>query len=1027
MQVKNISFSSYNVKDFNDDKFPAVKYLFDNSTFLLLQETWLNEKEFIRKFKTHISKESECISANRMDDADFKRGRRHGGVSIVHHSNIRSKVETIPTISKCICVQKITIDDIILLLINVYMPSSDNNDDLDVYSNILQEISSICIRNITPMIIIGGDWNADPRRNDGRTRLFKDFIRHENLFNALDLEFSDVPYTFTTKNRNGENMTSTIDHFLISPALKGLVSSYKTADKKDYLNLSDHVPITLNINIDVAYLNTYKRDFKPNVAWPKCHATHIDEYKSDLDLQLLKINPKNEALCCRNFRCKLHKREIQELHNNIVGCIKQASSNSLPHTSNVNGRQGRKVVPGWNEHVKEHAINAKYWNDIWIQSGKPRNDGIARMRSITKLRYHYAVRYVNRENIRLRNQRMGEAIAGKNDRILWDEVRKMTKSNNELPSMIDGQTGIDEISKIFADKCETLYNSVSYDNHDMDNLKKEIETHIENVCPNDLVQPTYKQTITVKELKDAVEMLKLGKKEENGLYSNHFKYGSERLFILLTLLFNSMLSHGIAPDELLLGTMIPLIKDGRLSKQCSDNYRALTIGTGLSKLLETVILNKQTEALKTSDLQFGFKEKSSTTMCTFMVLETIEYYKSKGSNVHVMLLDASKAFDRVNYIKLFDKLLRKGMCPLTVRLLLSMYTNQKLQVKWNDHLTQKFNVTNGVRQGGVLSPLLFSIYVDDLLEKLKNNGVGCHIGHIFVGALGYADDLILLCPSVAGLKDMIKICEDYANEHDILFNGKKSKYLVFGPYKYNHTVRVNNEIVEKCEKAVHLGHVLHTGENNEALIGDAIGKLNGSFHVFMSRFDSCNTITKNKLFHQYCSSMYGSQLWELAKSDKIYSKWRKYHRIVLGLVNTTHCDLLPLIADNLPLDCMLELKFLSFFRSIMSSENRAVKHVAHSMLRSRTSTMCKNVKHLKYKYDISMDDIMNLSKFKLKEHWYTKWLSKVDPLYPMYTSIIKEMILMTESRSDFVVNNTIVERWLSNEQCRHIIDSLCTI
>ena len=91
-------------------------------------------------------------------------------------------------------------------------------------------------------------------------------------------------------------------------------------------------------------------------------------------------------------------------------------------------------------------------------------------------------------------------------------------------------------------------------------------------------------------------MLKFGKKEENGLFSNHFKYGSERLFVLITLLFNSMLSHGIAPDELLLGTMIPLIKGGRMSKQCSDNYRALTIGTGLSKLLETVIMNKQTDA-----------------------------------------------------------------------------------------------------------------------------------------------------------------------------------------------------------------------------------------------------------------------------------------------------------------------------------------------------------------------------------------------------------------------------------------------
>ena len=106
-----------------------------------------------------------------------------------------------------------------------------------------------------------------------------------------------------------------------------------------------------------------------------------------------------------------------------------------------------------------------------------------------------------------------------------------------------------------------------------------------------------------------------------------------------------------------------------------------------------------------------------------------------------------------------------------------MYTNQNLQLKWYNHLTQKFNVTNGVRQGRVLSPLLLSISVDDLLVKLKNSGIGCHIGHIFVGAFGYADDLILLCPSVVGLNKMIKICEDYANEHDILFNEKRVSIL----------------------------------------------------------------------------------------------------------------------------------------------------------------------------------------------------------------------------------------------------------
>ena len=92
------------------------------------------------------------------------------------------------------------------------------------------------------------------------------------------------------------------------------------------------------------------------------------------------------------------------------------------------------------------------------------------------------------------------------------------------------------------------------------------------------------------------------------------------------------------------------------------------------------------------------------------------------------------------------------MCPLTVRLLLNMYTNQKLQVKWNGCISPKFNVSNGVRQGGILSPFLFSVYVDDLLVKLKNDAVGCHIGNHHVGVLGYADDLILLCPSVSGIK-----------------------------------------------------------------------------------------------------------------------------------------------------------------------------------------------------------------------------------------------------------------------------------
>ncbi len=117
------------------------------------------------------------------------------------------------------------------------------------------------------------------------------------------------------------------------------------------------------------------------------------------------------------------------------------------------------------------------------------------------------------------------------------------------------------------------------------------------------------------------------------------------------------------------------------------------------------------------------------------------------TNVYVALLDATKAFDCVNYCKLFRKLIEKNMSPLVLRLLLYMYTHQKLQVKWSDNIGNMFSVSNGVKQGGVLSLILFSIYLDGLLAKLNKKGVGCDMGNYFVGCLAYADDLTLIAPS----------------------------------------------------------------------------------------------------------------------------------------------------------------------------------------------------------------------------------------------------------------------------------------
>ena len=140
-----------------------------------------------------------------------------------------------------------------------------------------------------------------------------------------------------------------------------------------------------------------------------------------------------------------------------------------------------------------------------------------------------------------------------------------------------------------------------------------------------------------------------------------------------------MLRHGCSPEGMLLGTMVPLPKGKFNDLSQSKNFRALTISSILGKLLDNIILEIEYQNLGTNDLQFSFKKGVSTTTCSTMVRETILYFVNKGSTVYSVMLDATKAFDRINYVKLFRILLDRNINPLICRLLLNMYTNQKLR------------------------------------------------------------------------------------------------------------------------------------------------------------------------------------------------------------------------------------------------------------------------------------------------------------------------------------------------------------
>ena len=166
--------------------------------------------------------------------------------------------------------------------------------------------------------------------------------------------------------------------------------------------------------------------------------------------------------------------------------------------------------------------------------------------------------------------------------------------------------------------------------------------------------------------------------------------------------------------------------------------------------MDHVILHLFRKELTASEMQFGFKKYHSTTLCSLIFTEVISTYVNNNSSVYSCLLDASKAFDLVHYGKLFKKFISKDLPKSVIRLYFDNYLRQISCVIWRDYKSEYFNVSNGVKQGGVISPIFFSLYIDPLLLALNKSQIGCHMNNVYMGTLSYTDDITIIYPSIRG-------------------------------------------------------------------------------------------------------------------------------------------------------------------------------------------------------------------------------------------------------------------------------------
>ena len=223
--------------------------------------------------------------------------------------------------------------------------------------------------------------------------------------------------------------------------------------------------------------------------------------------------------------------------------------------------------------------------------------------------------------------------------------------------------------------------------------------------------------ITRIETKRAISKLKNNKAAGNDKILNEFiKTGQETLIPVITKLFNSIFSSGLYPENWNMNILSPIYKKG--DRNNPENYRGISISSNLSKLFCSILNNRLINFLNKNSIiplnQIGFR-KGFRTSDHIMVLKTlIDKYIKKNKYLYVTFVDFKAAFDSIWRKALFYKLVKSGVGGLFINMLINIYSDVKYSVKHSTGITDGFNSYTGVKQGCVLSPILFNVFLSDL-------------------------------------------------------------------------------------------------------------------------------------------------------------------------------------------------------------------------------------------------------------------------------------------------------------------------
>lgn len=888
-----------------DPKSELVQDHLESYGIVCLQETWLLENE-----SHFLGATFDCQVAVAHATKDLaKGGRPAGGLAILWRD---THAVTHVTSSQYFCAVRVACDFGDFVLVNVYMPCGKGGDSHGRFRSAIMELNIFLESMTGEHIIMTGDFNVDfAKHAPNRVNILRELLTSQQM-TCADLRY-EIPFTYEHENGG----TSYVDHFAIT---KGILPRVKAIDV-DFTATqpSDHHPIFLNLTANfatptipaAAAFTTIAPDepTSHSVATHRVKPHHIANFKSNFKLQN-DTNVIDHAVhqCCIP-NCKACIPQL----DSFASCLVQsfaAASECLPKTKPPRNHTKAK----WDDEMSSIKARSVFWNDLWVDCGCQTTGVVYLVRNATRKAYRKAVRawFKRQDELKQENASLSYLLNPTNAMNRIFQHRKRLSSHSTRPKSVDGFSDPQSIANTFAARYSAIYNRVHSDSDPNFNISPESCAEI---------------FVTDETVRSALKRMKPGKCDNDRILSDYLIWAGDDFIHQFARFLTACFRHGHFPNIIGNAVLCPIPKKGK-DAQSSEGYRSIALASQLSKLVEYVVLSKYGSCLVTSDLQFAYKPKTGTTACTALYKATIEHFSENGTPIFSALLDMSKAFDLIPHRKLVDVLKTRGLHENMQRFFYAWYRSQRLSVRYGapGTLSDDFGVSNGVRQGGVVSPIFFTIYMDILLDLLKAEGAGCYVANVYVGALCYADDLTLIAPSLSALRRMLKICEDFGRDYGMTFNAGKTQLIFFGKSVLSKSRRGEvyfcGSKLEWVESVLHLGVRLCSNLSETADIARISNKFHMVVHTMLSQFPYLKPDMKTNLFRTLAGDLYGAILWRLTRTN-LNPPSIAYNQCLRKIWKTFMCHLpiLRVVSEAPSLSAMMKTRVSKFYKSILNPTN----------------------------------------------------------------------------------------------------------